>query len=272
MDLPGNSVSALRAPEGTVYSWFRSALVKLTLRVFDYIHTRPVSREITILGRRFVVYPGVYNPHFSNWINFPSSEHLARHLSVRPEDQVLDVGTGIGVQAVFAALTARRVIATDINPAAVLCAAENARINGVAEVVEVRLGDTFEPVGNERFDLVIWLPPSFFVDPTKSYQSGWMCGAHGEVLDRFCRQVSDHLNPGGRLQFSCVGRNRPLILSRLAERGFQCRLSAPPLRRFPLETVTLYEARLLEKGTAVPSGARSEWEEDVQQHVSIRSS
>lgn len=220
---------------------FRRLLRRATLYSFEYIHTRTGTRQVTILGRRFVVYPGVYNPGYSRLIWFPSSQHMAQHLVTGPDDEVLDMGTGIGVQAVFAALRAHRVVATDINPAAVRCAAHNAELNGVAGVVDVRHGDLFAPVRDEQFDLIAWLPSSFFADPVHPYQYGWMCGTHGEALQRFCREVSAHLRPGGRLLVSCVDRNRPLILSQLRASRFCWRLVGAPLRRFPLETVTLYE-------------------------------
>lgn len=220
----------------------RWLLRKTTLYVFEYVHTRPGTREVMILGRPFVVYPGVYNPYYSRLLWFPSSEHLARHLTPAPDDKVLDMGTGIGVQAVFAALQARRVVATDINPVAVRCAAHNVELNGVANVVEVCHGNLFAPVKGERFDLIVWLPSSFFADPVETYQYSWMCGAQGEELDRFCCELDTHLCPGGRLQVSCVDRNREFILSRLEEHDFCWQMVGTPLRRFPLETVTLYEA------------------------------
>lgn len=220
----------------------RWLLRKLTLYVFEYIHSLPETQRIEILGRPFDIFPQVYNPHYSRLLNFPSSEHLAKHLSVRPGDKILDLGTGIGVQAVFAALGGGQVIATDINPEAGCCAEHNVMLNQVDRCVDVRIGDLFAPVHNEQFDLIIWLPPSFFADPVHLYQWGWMCGSSGDVLDRFCNEVQQYLKAGGRVQFSCVDRNRQFILSRLKEKGFQWRLMAPPLKRFPLETVTLYEA------------------------------
>lgn len=224
----------------------RRLLTQLSLPVFDYIHTRDDVREIEILGRPFRVYPGVYNPRFSRLLSFPSSEHLASHLDVPRDAKVLDMGTGIGVQAVFAAQNADQVIATDINPVAVSCAACNAELNGVGERVEVRRGDLFEPVREERFDLIVWLPPSFPIDPALLRHHGWMCGADGKVLHRFCNRVRHHLRPGGRILFSCVDRNRDFILSRLRKKGFACRRLGRRLRRFPLNSVTVHEARLLE--------------------------
>ena len=62
------------------------------------------------------------------------------------------MGTGSGVGAVFAAQWARRVVAVDINPAAVRCARINALLNHVEDRVDVVEGDLFEPIGGQRFD------------------------------------------------------------------------------------------------------------------------
>src|SRR5258708_34815262 len=81
-------------------------------------------------GSPFLVIPSVFNPKVPR-----TGEFLASLLDanlVGREDEVLDMGTGSGVGAVFAAKYARRVVAGDINPAAVRCAGINALIHGVA--------------------------------------------------------------------------------------------------------------------------------------------
>ena len=78
----------------------------------------------------------------------------------------MDIGTGTGVLAIHAARRgATKVVATDVDPAALECARENARAAGVADVVETRLVDlkrpgAFSTVGAlERFDVVLSNPP-----------------------------------------------------------------------------------------------------------------
>jgi ribosomal protein L11 methyltransferase len=56
--------------------------------------------------------------------------------------RILDMGTGSGILAIAAAaLMNRAVLGTDIEPWAVRVASENARLNGVAHLVTVRLAD-----------------------------------------------------------------------------------------------------------------------------------
>ena len=94
----------------------------------------------------------------------------------------LDMGTGSGVGAIFAARRGYRVVAVDINPQAVRCARINTLLNRLEERIEVRRGDLFEPVRGERFDLVLFNPPFFVGEPRSDLDRAWR---GREVLERF---------------------------------------------------------------------------------------
>ncbi len=153
-------------------------------------HGRLVLEEVA--GRPFLVLPDVFNPKL-----FRTGEFLARSLNaelVPPGSVVLDMGTGSGVGAVFAARWARRVVAVDINPEAVRCARINALLNRVEERVEVREGDLFAPVRGERFDVVLFNPPFFRGQPHGALEQAlW---SH-DVAERFAAGLRPHLVPGG---------------------------------------------------------------------------
>jgi ribosomal protein L11 methyltransferase len=72
--------------------------------------------------------------------------------------RILDMGTGSGILAMAAArLLKRRVLATDIEPWAVRVARENAALNGVGHLVDVRLADGWRDPhvrGHGPYDLV----------------------------------------------------------------------------------------------------------------------
>ena len=92
-------------------------------------------------GMPFVVTPSVFNPKVPR-----TGEFLAGQIDSRlvPRDcEVLDMGTGSGICAVFAARHARRVVAVDINAAAVRCAGINALLNHVEHKIDLRHGDLF---------------------------------------------------------------------------------------------------------------------------------
>lgn len=81
----------------------------------------------------------------------------------RPVEAALDLCTGSGALALLAARHAEHVVGVDLNARAVRLARVNAVLNGVS-TVDCRLGDLFEPVAGERFDLIVANPP-FVVSP-----------------------------------------------------------------------------------------------------------
>lgn len=144
--------------------------------------------------------------HASDLVIWPNpTTRLLHQFTIRkPVRATLDLGTGCGIQAVFAANHSQRVTATDLNPRAAEFARFNARLNGV-ENIECLVGDTFAPVRNRTFDLVLANPP-FFITPS----SEKIYCENGMELDRYCRRVAReaaaHLNEDGYLQmmFECV--------------------------------------------------------------------
>lgn len=70
---------------------------------------------------------------------------------------LLDVGTGSGILAIaMAKLWKLPVLGTDIDPTAVRVARENAVLNGVANLLDFRVGAGFKPIsGCARFDLIV---------------------------------------------------------------------------------------------------------------------
>jgi release factor glutamine methyltransferase len=108
--------------------------------------------------------------------------------------------------AILAAKTGAKVVATDINPAAIECARKNSETHGVAERIGLRLGDLFEPVAKDRFDLVIFNPPYLPAKPEEALGGAldlaWEAGQDGRnVIDRFLQELRKHLNPNGRAVF-----------------------------------------------------------------------
>lgn len=168
-------------------------------------------------GKPFVVLPQVFNPKL-----FQSGAFLAGMLKPLPQPpplrgegaldtstrkpppfsgegggggvSVLDMGSGSGIGAIFAADRASRVVAVDINPHAVRCARINALLNGVEGTVEVREGDLFAPVTGERFDLVLFNPPYFRGAPRDPLDHAWRSL---NVVERFAAELGEHLTPDG---------------------------------------------------------------------------
>lgn len=117
------------------------------------------------------------------------SRWLARATVRRPFGAALDLCTGSGIHALLAASHSQRVVAVDINPRAARCTRFNSYASGTTNV-EVMVGDLYEPVGDERFDLITANPP-FVPSPVNSilFRDG---GPSGEDIQR--RIIVDYLN------------------------------------------------------------------------------
>ncbi|MFC5908560.1 methyltransferase [Streptacidiphilus monticola] len=117
---------------------------------------------------------------------------------VRPQDRVLDMGTGSGVNALLAAGTAREVVALDVNPEAVTAARANAERNGVR--IDVRESDVFSALtdADGRFDLVVFDPPFRWFEPRDLLEQATADPGY-RALTAFFAQVRRHLAPGGRV-------------------------------------------------------------------------
>lgn len=195
------------------------------------------SPIVEVLGKRFLILPSVFSP-----VGTLTSTLLAKNLGVKQGDYVLDVGTGCGIQAVFAAEKAEKVVATDINPVACLCAKLNAALNDVKSRVDVLAGDLLKPLGDEqRFDLVIFSPPYLIGEPRSFAEMSWLCGSDYLVLNEFFEEVGRCLGRGGRVRivYSTIADVDALI-SAMRKHGFKWRLVEA--KNYPQETIFVLEA------------------------------
>lgn len=85
---------------------------------------------------------------------------MLSQVELSPGDKVLDLGCGCGIVGIYAAklLGEDRVVMTDISPAAVDFAKENAVKNGVGGL-SVFLGSCYENVKDSDFTLILSNPP-----------------------------------------------------------------------------------------------------------------
>jgi len=168
------------------------------------------DQTFSYLGLTLVVPPDVQP------IN-PMSDLLGSSVlaETRPEDRVLDMGTGSGVNAILAATRGARVVAVDINPHAVEAAVSNAERNGVADRVDVRSGDVFSTVDG-RFDLILFDPPFRWFAPRDLRETAF-ADENYRTLTTFFRQARDHLTEAGRMLISFGTSGDLGYLNRLVE-------------------------------------------------------
>lgn len=148
------------------------------------------TRRVKVQGHTLQVPPGVLDPvlfRAGAWF----AREVATHAASRPGLRVLDMGCGTGVVGVLAQAAGARVVASDLDPIA--CGA--ARDNGLGDV---RRGDLFEALPDERFDLVAFNPPYLVGRPGQHPLGRALYGGEDlGVLRRFAREVPEHLAPGG---------------------------------------------------------------------------
>jgi release factor glutamine methyltransferase len=185
-------------------------------------------------GMPFVVTPSVFNPKVPR-----TGEFLASQIDSRlvPRDcEVLDMGTGSGICAVFAARHARRVVAVDINAAAVRCAGINALLNDVEHKIDLRHGDLFAPVLDERFDLILFNPPFVQGPPRDDRDRAWRSN---DVAERFAAGLAAHLKPAGSalVLLSTFGDGY-VFLEEFRKQNFEVSVLAE--RRFVNERLTIF--------------------------------
>ncbi len=173
------------------------------------------------LGEQFLVMPGIFPPR-------EDSRLLIESLEIKDGDVVLDLGTGSGVLAVFAALKgAAKVVAVDWNEDAVENAKMNAEKHGVESVVEARVSNVFSAIGAaEMFDVIVAnLPARNKPAPDLVSAAQWDTGYQAHKT--FFATAQNHLQAGGKIFM--VTANYPEIadLIRLAEQvGLEVDLAA----------------------------------------------
>ena len=129
-----------------------------------------------------------------------ASVSLAELTIRQPVSSALDVGTGCGVQALHLSRHADRVVATDLLPRALRLAALSAGLSQVE--LDLREGPGFDPVADERFDLIVANPPFAIGGGSGGGRRVYRDG--GVAEDGLCRSLvaaaPDRLTPDGRCQ------------------------------------------------------------------------
>jgi len=172
--------------------------------------------ERVIVPRSFI--GELLDSHFSGEIEEEGGSLIDDPINVT---RVLDLCTGSGCLAILAcqSFPNATVDAVDISPDALAVAARNVADYGLEDRVSLYLGDLFEAIGDERYDLIITNPP--YVDAEGMAGLPRECrhepsiafdgGDDGlDIVRRILDEAKDHLTPDGGLLCE-IGRGRDVL-------------------------------------------------------------
>jgi len=175
-----------------------------------YLHERMQGKPTQYITHRQEFYGRDFRVTSDVLIPRPETEHVVEAaLQFAPgARRILDVGTGSGALAVTLQLeTGAEVLATDISPAAIAVAAENAR--RLAAPVEFIVCDLMDSIAPSSVDLIVSNPPYVPLTQKEGLQRevrDWephvalFAGETGfEIYDRIATEAPRVVRPGGWL-------------------------------------------------------------------------
>lgn len=129
---------------------------------------------------------------------------------IEPGMDVLDVGCGSGILSIIAKkLKAGKVLATDIDPNAVLSAGENAEVNQVNKEIEFLSGDIITnqeiqaKVGFECYDIAV-------------------ANILADVIIPLSAEIGRHIKPGGLfISSGIINTKKELVKKAITDNGFE---------------------------------------------------
>lgn len=199
------------------------------------------TKRIRFGNSVFDLFDDVYEPAEDSFL-------FAENLEVASGDYVLDLGTGSGILAVLAAKKGGLAIAVDLNPYAIRCAYENAKLNHVQGEISFVQGDLFTAlIADSKFDVILFNAP--YLPSEEGEEASWIGrswagGTNGrDVIDRFITEVPRHLKVDGRIflmQSTLTGVQE--TIDRFSAIKLKAKVKATQELPF-FETLTLIEAK-----------------------------
>jgi release factor glutamine methyltransferase len=153
------------------------------------------GNEISFGSLRLTVAPTVYEPAEDSFLLATYSSSLS--------GKILEIGCGSGIVSLSAARAnpKNNVLGIDISPAAVECANENAKANGI-ENCKFICSDLFGGVKG-KFDQILFNPPYLPTTREERLENDMENRAYDggktglETFERFIKEVPAHLNEDG---------------------------------------------------------------------------
>lgn len=161
--------------------------------VYKRLKQNKEKKEIKILNKKIIYLPGIFAPLWGDSIL------LAKVIKkqIKKGEEVLDLGTGSGIQGLFAAEKAKKVLSVDINKKAIECAKINSIKNNLSKKIETKKGYLFSNI-NKKFDTIIFNPPFRWFNPRDLLEKGEVDKRY-KTLRKFFKKVKKYLKENGRI-------------------------------------------------------------------------
>ena len=152
------------------------------------------ERVFEHFGLRLRVPPGVFHPGV--FFSTPLFVSFLQNVDFQKK-KVLDVGTGSGLLALFAARKGGFVTGLDIHPLAVRTALQNAADNGLSlTAVESDLFDALPP---QVFDVVLVNPPYYPRAPRSMAEQAFFAGEGLAYFEKLFAQMPRYISPATKV-------------------------------------------------------------------------
>jgi release factor glutamine methyltransferase len=162
-----------------------------------FLYRSSIINLMDFRGIELIIHPDVYEPAEDSFMLADAAASL--------RGAVLEVGCGCGIASLACAKADKRneVLGVDINPSAIMCANENAKRNGIANVRFIK-SDLFQTVPKTKYDAIMFNPPYLPTRKEERLSGGinhaYDGGADGRaVLDRFLSGFDAFMKPGATL-------------------------------------------------------------------------
>ena len=213
--------------------------------IFYHAYVRwKISRtdRVTVCGFPLMVPKTVFQP--SLYLTSRYFGQFIAGLNLK-EKRGLDVGSGSGVLSIAAASRGARMVALDVNPAAIDATMENARSNGFGGQIVPVCSDLFANLSpmHRNFDFILCNPPYYLGKAADVAERAWRGGPEHEFLQRLAVESAAYLRRDGSIYFilsTDIDVDR--ILAQFHGAGYGTTLVSR--KRFLFESLLIFQAIL----------------------------
>jgi release factor glutamine methyltransferase len=163
-------------------------------KILDKIY-KPLILNYTKKERKYrygslnlIVRPGIFHPRFFNSTN--NILNFMQKTDIEGKN-ILDLGTGSGILALYAAQRGAKVTASDINPQAIENTIYNSKLNSLS--INIIQSDLFDNIKSQKYDIIVINPPYYPKNPQKEDDYAWYCGEKFEYYHKLFKQIPPYL-------------------------------------------------------------------------------